>query len=101
MPEKFDLDCTAEDVIRLSDTELENPEAVFRSFFADLSMGDIRAHIGEMVETCLTTENTFFKTAASRAKLINIGRGMERFFEAGLITVKRMGTQAGDLDHLE
>lgn len=100
MPETFDLDCKTEDVIRLSDTELDNPVSVFRSFFADISLGDIRSHVGEMVEACLTTENSFFKTAASRAKLINIGRGMERFFEAGLITLKK-AAQADDLDHLE
>jgi len=101
MPVTFDLDCKAEDVIRLTEAELRNPVSVFRSFFADHSMGDIRSHFNEMLETCLTTENPSFKTAASRNKLITIHRGMERFFEAGLICVRTKAAQADDLEHLE
>ena len=92
MAEVFDLDCSADGTIRLSESELENPVGVFRSFFADNSMGEVRSHMNLVLETCLVTENHAFKSAESRSKLITLHRGMERFLEAGLVYARNKGS---------
>ena len=70
-------------VLLLGEEERREPIMVFERFFSDYKLHECRFILWNMVETCLTTENTEFSDPGERANLLLNYRNLERILEAG------------------
>lgn len=78
----------------LNREEMNDPFIVLYDFFKDYRLSELRQYISNILDTCLTTDNTFFMEPEERANLIYRIRQFERILEAiRVITLqKRKGT---------
>jgi len=74
-------------VIYLEEEDRQEPLRVFRRFFSDYRLHEIRDILRSMVETCITTDNTEFSDPADRADLLMQYRHFEELLEAGWLLV--------------
>jgi len=76
-------------IIYLDAEDIKEPLRVFRRFFNDYHLHEIRDILWTMVETCITTDNTDFCDPGDRADLLTRYRHLEELLEAGwLLTTK-------------
>lgn len=78
-------------VIYLEEEDRQEPLRVFRRFFSDYRLHEIRDILWTMVETCITTDNTEFSEAGDRADLLTRYRHFEELLEAGWLLVAVRG----------
>jgi hypothetical protein len=75
-------------ILLLGEEEVREPIVVFERFFGDYRLHECRCILWNMVETCLTTENTEFSDPGERANLLLNYRNLERILEAGTLLLK-------------
>jgi len=68
--------------IWLSKEEKEAPLLVIKRFFEDYKLNELRCYLWQMVETCLTSENTQFAEPVKRADLLHYCQSLEKVLEA-------------------
>jgi hypothetical protein len=73
--------------VSLTKEEIKTPGQVLKKFFEDYRLSELRFILWEMVETCLTTENTQFSDAEDRANLLHQYKDLERLLEATSIII--------------
>lgn len=76
-------------IIRLSQEEIEKPLLVFQTLFEDYRLSELRHYLWQMTEICLTSESHVFNEAEERADLIVRYQEIEKVLEAGYALVKR------------
>jgi hypothetical protein len=72
-------------ILRLSKEQQGCPLAVIEGYFNDRSLGETRAMLREMVETCTTTENTSYRLPAQRDLLLHLVSQVEYLLEAAYL----------------
>jgi hypothetical protein len=75
-PELFDRP------LRLGKEERNDPFEVLENFFRDYPLSDCREQLWNMMETCLTTDNTAFGEAEERDMLLQYYKDLESMIEA-------------------
>jgi hypothetical protein len=70
-------------ILYLEEEDRQEPLRVFRRFFNDYRLHEIRDILWTMVETCITTDNTEFSDPGDRADLLMRYRHFEELLEAG------------------
>ncbi|HEY4108408.1 hypothetical protein [Puia sp.] len=76
-------------VLLLAEDEMRDPVGVFERFFSDYRLHECRFILWEMVQTCLTTENTEFESPEDRANLLMRYKDFERLLEACTLMLKK------------
>jgi len=76
-------------IIYLEAEGISDPMRVFRRFFNDYRLHEIREILWTMVETCITTDNTEFSDPGDRADLLTRQRHLEELLEAGWSLVRQ------------
>ncbi|HEY4289456.1 MAG TPA: helix-turn-helix transcriptional regulator [Puia sp.] len=69
--------------------EITTPFEALTQFFSDYKPWELRRYISEIVEVCVTSENTQFDYFEKRADLLNLYRQLLRALEAANILVTR------------
>ncbi|HEY4208080.1 MAG TPA: hypothetical protein VGM31_14750 [Puia sp.] len=75
-------------VICLDEEDRREPMRVFKRFFSDYRLHELRHILWGMVEVCLTTDNDEFSEPAERADLLLRFRHFEELLEAGSLMVE-------------
>jgi len=75
-------------IIFLEEKDVQDPLRVFRRFFSDYRLHEIRDILWTMVETCITTDNAEFSDPGERADLLTRYRHIEELLEAGWLLVR-------------
>ena len=68
--------------IWLSKEEKEVPLQVLKKFFEDYKLNELRYYLWQMVEACLTSENSQFAEPVERADLLFHYQALEKVLEA-------------------
>ena len=66
----------------LSKEEKEAPLLVLQKFFEDYKLNELRFYLWQMVEACLTSENSQFAEPVERADLLFHYQALEKVMEA-------------------
>jgi len=74
-------------VLCLDEEDRQEPLRVFRRFFSDYRLHELRHILWGMVEVCLTTENDGFSEPEERADLLLRFKHFEELLEAGWLMV--------------
>lgn len=74
-----------EQPIWLSKEEKESPLQVLEKFFEDYKLNELRFYLWQMVEACLTSENSQFAEPVERADLLHLYQAMEKALEAAYV----------------
>jgi len=80
-PELFDK------IFLLTEEDRQDPLGVFRRFFNDYRLHELRHILWCMVEACLTTDNSDFSEPEERADLLLRYKHFEELLEAGWLLV--------------
>jgi hypothetical protein len=80
-------------IIYLQEEDIKDPLRVFRRFFGDYRLHELRDILRTMVETCITTDNSEFSDPGDRADLLMRYRHIEELLEAGWLLVGAGGGQ--------
>jgi len=70
-------------ILYLEEEDRQEPLRVFRRFFSDYRLHEVRDILWSMVETCITTDNSEFSEPGDRADLLMRYRHFEELLEAG------------------
>ncbi|MDO6433876.1 hypothetical protein Q4E93_24935 [Flavitalea sp. BT771] len=70
-------------IIYLEEEDKQEPLRVFRRFYNDYRLHELRYILWSMVEACLTTDNSEFSEPEERADLLLRCRHFEELLEAG------------------
>ena len=86
-------------IIYLEEEDKQDPLRVFRRFYNDYRLHELRCILWSMVEACLTTDNSAFSEPEERADLLLRYRHFEELLEAGFLLagVKGPKTDRGTL----
>jgi hypothetical protein len=71
--------------IRLTVEQRKAPYLVFVALFQDYRLNEIRHYLWQIVECCLTADDSAFQDASERNNLISFYEGIETAFEAAMI----------------
>ena len=74
----------------LTDQEQKDPYETLRRFTQDYTLSELRNHLYEMVDACITTDNPHFDYPEQRANLSLFQVRTEMIFEAVYIIVKQI-----------
>ena len=80
---------TFDQILLLTEDEMQDPISVFEQFFSDYRMHECRYILWTMVQVCLTTDNTEFGHPEERADLLLRYKDLERLIEAGTLILKK------------
>ena len=72
-------------ISQLTGIQRENPCQVLRDFFCDLNLTEIKTLLGNIAETCLTTDDGPFGWAEERMNLIYQLKKIEQALEASYL----------------
>jgi len=78
-------------IIYLEEEDRQDPLRVFRRFFSDYRLHEVRHILWSMVETCITTDNSEFSEPGDRADLLMRYRHFEELLEAGWLLTEAKG----------
>src|ERR1700759_2892502 len=81
-------------ILLLEEQEILEPMRVFEQFFGDYKLHECRSILWSMVETCVTTDNTWFSDPAERASLMMNCKNLERLLEAASLMLERSKSRA-------
>jgi hypothetical protein len=76
-------------VLLLTQDEMQDPAGVFEHFFSDYRLHECRYILWAMVQTCLTTDNTHFSNPEERADLLLRYEDLQRLLEAATLLIKK------------
>lgn len=74
-------------MIFLGEEDQAEPIRVFKRFFGDYRLHEVRHILWCMVEACLTTDNSDFSEPGDRADLLLRYKHLEELLEAGWLLV--------------
>jgi hypothetical protein len=83
-----------DEVLHLGEEEKRDPMLVLERFYGDYRLHECRHYLWQMVETCLTTDNTNFCDAEERANLLLHFRDLQRLLEAGTLLLEQNRRQS-------
>lgn len=72
----------------LTEDEKANPVQVLRQFFEDYKLSELLYCMGEMVEVCLTTDNTQYSQPEERGDLLTRSRDIIKALETVFLLVQ-------------
>jgi hypothetical protein len=73
----------------LTDKQQQDPMQVLTRFTEDYTLSELRTHLSEMGDACLTTDNPHFDDPESRANLLLLHVKLEMLLEGVYLLVKR------------
>lgn len=69
-------------ILLLTDEEVNNPKTVVRHFFEDYRLFEVRQHLWNLMETAMISPDSMYEEASERSKLIHFYQQVEKLMEA-------------------